>query len=368
MSDPAIDRLLEKANEWKSGPQRVRVLQEAVALADANDDVDAGFRTRLALLDAATFGGRNDLLIPTFAWCLDAFDRDPDRFDENDLLWKYKWVVGNSIEFPDVSRAQIEAMFADITRRFAEAGSTLHGMHSTRRDVYLEMGDRERASQAAAALAATQRDWLSDCRACVHDSAAGQFADDGQDEQALAEAEPVISGRFRCRHVPHRTYSRLLVPLLRLGRVDEALAHHKTGRRLIGSDSEHLLPASRHLEFLVLMGYRDEAIDLLLEHLPNAIDATSTLHRMHFYAAARMLFEQLRDSGDATVRLRLPPAFALHQASNTYATADLASWFNGQVVATAARFDARNGNDHYARWFAGRRELKSLAHSAAAAY
>src|ERR1700722_150885 len=107
MSDPsvAIERLLERSNELRNGPQRIGVLEQAVRLADEHGDLDAGFRARMELMEAATFGGRPDILLTAFSWCLAEHDRDPDRFDEKGFLWKYKWVMGNVIEFPHIPRA-----------------------------------------------------------------------------------------------------------------------------------------------------------------------------------------------------------------------------------------------------------------------
>lgn len=92
------------------------------------------------MIDAATFGGRPDILLAAFPWCLAEHDRDPDRFDLKDLLWKYKWVVGNIVEFPHISREQIESMLANMSERFEKAGSTLHAVHQSRQDILADMG------------------------------------------------------------------------------------------------------------------------------------------------------------------------------------------------------------------------------------
>jgi hypothetical protein len=359
MSDPtlAIDRLLEKANELKNGAQRIGVLEEAVQLADQNGELDAGFRARLKLMDAAAFSGRPDLLLTAFSWCLAEHDRDPDRFDRKDLLWKYKWVVGNVVEFPDIPKAKIEAMLADMARRFAEAGSTLHAVHQARREALTDMGDLAGAADACASLAESRRDWLSDCRACIHDYAAGELADRERDAEALAEAAPILAGRSKCAHVPHRTYARLLLPLLRLGRIDEALAYHEKGYRLIGANPEFVSSAGRHLEFLALVGNLEEGIDALETHLPNALETPSTYDRMKFCWAAWLLMVMLMEQGRRSLRLRLPPDFALCDASAEYETAALLEWFRKEVKSLAARFDARNGNDYYTRWYARRWRL-----------
>ena len=114
----------------------------------------------------------------------------------------------------------------------------------------------------------------------------------------------------------------------------------------------------------ILTGNLDRAASALEVHLPNALSTPSALKRMHFYGAARFLLETLREKGEATLRLRLPPAFPLFEARGTYDTAALQEWFRKQVESLAAQFDARNGNDYYARWFAGTEKLKAFAISA----
>lgn len=366
MSDPlaTIDRLLEKSNELKNGTERIGLLEEAVRIADQHDQLDAGFRVRLQLIEAATFGGRTDLLLDAFSWCLAQHDRDPDRFDQKNLLWKYKWVASNVVDFPHVSRAQIESMLADMAHRFEQAGSTLHGVHQTRREVLTNMGDLAGAARAAADLAATRRDWLSDCRACIHDVSTSELAIQGRDAEALAEAAPILSGRLKCTHVPHRTYSRLLLPLLRLGRIEEALTYHQMGHRLIGEAPEFLDVAGRHLEFLALTGNFGPARAVLEAHLPNALSTPSIMNRMHFYGAVRLFLDRLLEQDERTLRLRLPSSFPLYQSRGTYDTATLLDWFSREVDTLAAQFDDRNGNDYYARWFAVRKDLKALAISA----
>ena len=359
MSDTlaAVERLLEKANELRNGPQRIGVLEQAVRNADQHGHLDAAFRARLKLCDAAAFGGRPDVLLTAYNWCLAAHDSDPDCFEQQDLLWKFKWVVGHVVEFPTISRGQIESMLADMADRFAKAGSTMHAVHQSRREILADMGDDEGAAAAAAELAATKRDWLSDCRACIHDISAGHLAIQGRDGEALAEAAPILAGRVKCTHVPHRTYSKLLLPLLRLGRVEEAQRHHQKGYRLIGDNPDFLAAAGLHLDFLTLTGNLDQAIAALEGHLPNALSTPSIFSRMHFYGAALFLLEALRDEGEAALRLRSPSAFPLFNAKGVYDLAATLKWCGTEVETMVGQFDARNGNAYYARWLAGRKNL-----------
>ncbi len=343
-----IEQLLQKSRELENGSKRVQLLEEAVHLADGHDEPDAGFRSRLALMRAAVFAGRPDLLLAAFAWCLAAHDRDPERFEVNELLWNYKWAVENAVGLPQVSRTHIEAMLADMARRYAEAGSTLHAVHQKRRDVLTHMGDLDGAARADQQLAATPRDWLSDCRACVGDTDVGRLADQSRDEDALAKAAPILARRLKCAEVPHRTYARVLLPLLRLRRAREAMPYHHAGYRLIGSNPDFLPQAGMHLMFLVLTDNLARAVAVFQDHLPNALSVPSLLDRLKFFGAARLFLERQLGQDRRTLRLRLPPTFALFQPSAAYDTAALHDWFARQAAELAARFDARNGNDHYA--------------------
>jgi hypothetical protein len=349
-----VERLLEKSNELKHGPQRISVLEEAVKIADEEGDLDAAFGARMNLMDAATMGGRPDLLLSAFTWCLAEHDRDPDRFDLKELLWKYKWVVCNVVEFPHISRAQIESMLADMARRFEEAGSTLHGVHQARREILADMGDFAGADEATARLAATKRDWLSDCRACVCDVNAGQHAAQERDADALADAAPILAGRMKCSEVPHRTYSQLLLPLVRLGRLEEAREYHEIGFDLIGENPEFVAAAASHLEFLAMTGELDDGLEALQSHLPNALSTPSDLNRLRFYGAAWLLMVMLAEDGQRTLRLKLPASFALFDANGVYETASLQEWLRKEIKKLAAQFDARNGNEYYTRWAARR--------------
>src|SRR4051812_42838167 len=87
---PDLRALLVKALRLARGPAQVAVAEEAVRLADAHNDPVAGFVARKRLIEASTQGGRPDVLLVAFSWCLARCDADPQRFKEGDLLWNFK--------------------------------------------------------------------------------------------------------------------------------------------------------------------------------------------------------------------------------------------------------------------------------------
>jgi hypothetical protein len=345
---PDLRALLVKVLRMGRGPAQVAVAEEAVRLADAHNDPAAGFLARKRLIEASTHGGRPDVLLVAFSWCLARCDADPTQFKEGDLLWNFKWVLEEAPLFPQVGRQQLEGLFEDMRVRYERAGSTLHAVHETRCNAAMMLGDRAAAAAAYELFRRARRDQLSNCAACVADFEVEYLFFHGEDERAVQAAEELFAGRLRCNSVPHRTYAHVLGPLLRLGRPRDALAHHRTGYPLVAENPRFVRYVAMHLIFLTLIDDLARAMPLLERHLPAAL-AGAPLWQFEFFRAARILLGRLRDTGRAEVALRLPADFPPNRPDGRYDAAELCRWFDDRLRDLAAQFDARNGNDHFGR-------------------
>jgi hypothetical protein len=365
MNDPAaqILELLEQAGSLPSGPTQVALLEQAVSLADTHFDAEAGFDVRQRLIDAAQGAGQPDVMLVAFSWCLAQADRDPESFDAEQLLWKHRWVVFSLPVFPQVSRAQIESTMADMGERYRRAGSSLRGYHLLRRNVAMRLGDPVLGDEAHEAWLKSPRDWLSDGAANEQDFLVEYHVFRGHYEQALIEAEPLLTGRFRRVYEPTSTYPELLLPLLRVGRVETALNYHLKGFPLIArKPPQHLLTEyADHLTFLALTDNWAPAVRIVEKVLPEALVTVSVALRFDFYLATLLLLERLGEQGKEELSLRLPAEFQLHQDRGPCGTADLSGWFRRETTDLAGRFDARNGNDYFSGRVAELPELKKLA-------
>jgi hypothetical protein len=188
----------------------------------------------------------------------------------------------------------------------------------------------------------------------------GVYAFLGEDERAVEEAAPILAGELCCMEVPHGTFGRLLLPLVRLGRLAEAMEYHHRGYRLVADNRDFLFTVSHHLTFLVLTEHAPQGLKLLEKHLVWALETAEQDARFAFVQAAFFLFDRLLETGRRTVPLRLPATFTAYQESAAYDVADLAAWFDEDRRGLAARFDERNGNRNYARRIADHRKLRAL--------
>lgn len=344
--DDQISELRLKAYLLPNCPTKVSLLEEAVRLADLHNDAEAGFELRQELMEAATFSGRIDVLLVAFAWCLAQFDRDPEKHDEWDLLWKYKWVVGQAPDFPQISRQQIDQMLADMQRRYTAGGHSLHAVHQMRRDVMIDLKDKAAAKEGHAAFKKARPDWLSDCPACTVSNTGRYYDFLGQWRRAVKAYEPIVAGRLTCHEEPLRTTSDSLLPLLRLGEADKATSLQQHISKRLARAEEPVASAADHVKFLAIIGETAKAKRLLERYLPAAIDAVSAMRRLAMYEGAILLLDRLAEKGPAA-KLQSPKSWPQPGAQGQHEIAALRSWVLDEARAIARQYDARNGNREY---------------------
>jgi hypothetical protein len=355
-----VEALGRQANVLEPGPSKLALLEEALRLADSHNDDERAYGLRQAIIEVGTFAGYPEKSIVAFSWCLARADRAPEAHDEGDLLWKYKWIMNFVPGFPQIARRQIDEMFADMARRFRRAGASLRPVYKLQCRAALAMGDREAARAYQRQWRAAPVGWPSDCPACERDDEVEYLIQVGKDERALELAGPILAGRLRCAEIPHLTLARVLLPLLRLGRVEEAARQHLRGYALAARNRDFLPEMARHLTFLVLTDNLGRATQLFENHLPWALETAELGRRFPFYLAARLLLERLQDGGRAALALRLPRTFPLHDDSGRYEVAALAAWLDEALGVIAGRFNERNGNNSFTQRIADNRRLKEL--------
>jgi tetratricopeptide (TPR) repeat protein len=233
-------------------------------------------------------------------------------------------------------------------------------LHKLRFNVARNLGDFDEYHEAYETWLKSPKGDLSDCSACDLDAEVEYLADNGREAEAMEHARPILNGASRCRTVPHRTLSKLLLPLIRLGRVAEAMPLHHKGYRLIANNRAFLYRLAEHIEFLVLTENLNKAVKVFANEFRWALETTELDGRFHYANTSRFLFERLQASGKSSIKLRLPEEFPAFEASGLYSVPAMIAWFEGDAAEIARKFDARNGNDVFARTIEKSRKLEAL--------
>jgi hypothetical protein len=345
----AVANLLAIAERLPSGRARLEILDGAVKAADAHRDVDAGYWTRRWLIDDAAYCLRYDLYAVTFSWCLAAARKDPVRFSVVELLGHYQHLIGKMVNFPDVSREQYESLFADVLREFRAHGFSLRTIYLERRSVAMDFGDRVMAEEADREWRKYRHDALSSCiefelaRQMEHEC----FMED--DAAAVRVADQYFARSVRDHGFDAWLSSLSLLPLLRLGRPDDAAARYRISSRE-SPTAGYVWSRSYRMEYLARLGDFTRGLREFELQLPAALSQPDPLSRYYCLRPAVLLLDRMSASGVGTVALKAPPGVSWGEAHKGYDIAEVRRWVQTEAATIAAQFDRRNGNAYYSEW------------------
>ncbi len=342
--------LLEQAEVLERGSaSQIELLQQAVSVADLQNNTYGGYETRDALIEAAEYGGRSELLFPAFAWILGQMDRgNLPKYVNRSVLWKYKWAINRMCGFPSISAVQIEAATQDFATRLEQIGENPRVLHFLRWKYQYYRGDTTQAIKEMNLWQKFPRSHLADCPACEAHFHAEFLIWLDQPEEALRVAQPILAGRLQCSEIPQITYAAMIRPLLKLQRFDEAKAMYSKGYRLIKKNFELVHFIGYHLEFLVFSKNLSSAIRLFEKHLPWALVQNDLSIRFDFYLSLLPLWKSLLDKSQMFIKLQLPNGIPLEPQSKGYVVDELQKYFISELEKIAALFDARNGTTAFA--------------------
>ncbi|MFI6349815.1 tetratricopeptide repeat protein [Streptomyces sp. NPDC050560] len=285
------------------------------------------------------FSSEKDRMFVPFARLLRMWDERPEDFDEQEahtLHWVFKWMSSGMLGQPHIALSAIEKWLGEMERRYRLAGHSERAVRSSEFSVARHVGDVPRAERAYAAWLAADRDSMADCHACELNEQGSWQVERGEDERALDLWAPVLRGEHTCAHEPHAVLASSLLPLVRLGRVDEARAHHLRGLRLVRAMESMRGAFAEHVEFCTLTGNEARALELLAERPAYFTDTGNPRGLMNHLGVTSLLMDRLTALGLGGQRVPGP-------AGREWTAAELAVHARETALSLAQRFDERNG-------------------------
>ena len=229
------------------------------------------------------------------------------------------------------------------------AGRGRHSYLHERLIVMTQLGDVKEAATAYRAMLRERPDDFSPTPADLTDTVVRYLINRGRFAEAVETAGPILAGKMRCTFVPQTTLAKVLFALVRLGRLDEAMACHRRGYPMVERHPALTGFAGLHMSFLALTANHARAVKLFERHFPTALATLETFDRFYFFRESLFTLRRLASAGRDGLALVMPATFPLWRADGRYAFRDLARWVKADLGALAARYDARNGNDAFAR-------------------
>ncbi|MFG3257668.1 tetratricopeptide repeat protein [Streptomyces sp. NPDC048172] len=330
--------LWENEDEPEGRARNARA-EALVAEAAEHDDKDLLIHALCNLVSAYTFSIERDKTFVPFARLLRMWDEEPGAFQPHAthlLHWMFKWVSSGMLDQPHIPLASIEKWQAEMERRYRLGGYSERAVRSGEFCIAWHLGDQERASHAYDAWRAADRDEMADCHACELRQQGEWKERHGHGEEALKLWRPVLEGVHTCRHQPHGVLADSLLPLVRLGRTDEARGNHLRGYRMV-RDMESMRHAiGSHLEFCALTGNEARGLEILAEQTRHWDVGGDPDTYLSWTACVAVLLGRLTALGHGDQPVPGPPG-------RTWTAQELYEHATAEALDFAGRFDARNG-------------------------
>ncbi|MDX6280570.1 MAG: hypothetical protein QOH03_1641, partial [Kribbellaceae bacterium] len=335
MTDDLVDRL-QRAESTPYGKARSALLEDVVRRADAAENQELAFYSRLSLVTAYVMGGEARKSLVPFARCVADWDAEPERYSDqtHTFLWTFKYAPSTLSQFPEVPLAQTYGVLDDMERRWRTGGHSMHAVHQYRWLVASHVGDAETAAEQYRLWSTAPRDSLSDCVGCDPTSKVSHLIDIGRPADAVALAVGVLDGTLTCNEQPQQMLTALLPAYVAEGMYSEAVDAHRRSYRALRNLPGELKAYADHVIFCARTGNETRAVELVERHLADLDDPPSTLAEMNFAAAASLALQRV---GDLTIR---------RPTGDDVPAGQLAEELAERALGLAARFDERNGTTH----------------------
>ncbi|MGW6618630.1 tetratricopeptide repeat protein [Streptomyces erythrochromogenes] len=352
-----IVRGLAENREAPNGAARNAHAEALAGAAEAGGD-RALFREALDnLINAYLYSSESPKILVPFARLLQEYDKDPAAFSEwetHSLFWQFKWVATAIADSPGIPLASATGWLDEMERRYRLAGYSERPVRDAELWLAHATGDDERAERAFRGWLAAERDDMSDCQACELGGQGHYSVLQGGDAEALELWQPVLTGELVCAEEPHRVLASSLLPLLRLGRTNEARSNHLRGYRM-ARGNESLLPSvGKHIEFCALTGNTSRGLEVLAEHASHVAPLANLDDRLAFHGGILVLLHRLREQGHGDL-----PAVSYEGTPRT--VSELYEVLYAGCLDIAGQFDARNGTTRVSDRFLARVVREPLA-------
>ncbi|MGM5632063.1 hypothetical protein O2K51_14285 [Apibacter raozihei] len=337
-----IDLRYQLMEEMESADERISLLKQSIQLADSHNEIQEAFDLRIQLIEEENDTSHCTDSFSAMAWLLEAVDNYKELFNEEDILWQYKWLAVSSIDNSSISYQQIQNILQDLKTRLENNGFGLGGYFVPELMWRENIGDIYGAMNIIKERDRLGRDGMSDCEACEQNAKIKIKLMNGNFDEALSDMKEMQMKKLFCAEVPFNTYCNLAY-YLNKGNRPEARFYFNKALGELKSDKN----TSAISDISKLINYSAEhnkqlAISLFTKYAHwqlNAEDKISFEVSLNFLK----LFKK-----DEDIKLEnLRPSFPFYKENGLYRTHVFFDYYKKIAEDLAYKFDARNKTQNY---------------------
>lgn len=340
------------------GESRAKGIKKALDYALEQQDVDGAFQLYYTFMNEDVIHGNSYQATILFPEYVAYFEEHPDKQQEynHDVMWTYKWIIGNVSNFPQIPLSQIESIFTqykDFCKRFNYNLRTYYeGITFFIQTMLGKDGEfcGLTAKQAHSEMMKIPRDNLSDCIACETASEVSYLINnDEPEEKILKKAKGLIEGKLTCAEQPHCALANIAEYYLEHGDLTNAAKFAEKAYHLINRDysNENNLNIKKAICLTVYSHCDPNKGVKILKNIMRFVPENSNYNDLfEMYRSTYYFMYVLEQKGASHMRLRLPfNDEDIITDDNVYEIPVLKEFFYNKAKEIAEKFDERNGNN-----------------------
>lgn len=338
-----IQKILLAVDNSNNNDDKIKLLKQAITIADANNDLDWGFELRSDLMYEEKGTSHCIDSIPAFVWIMNTVDSNPDLFEESEILLRYKWMLAAVQRSTSFTLEQIESIREDFKQRMQRNGHGLYTYYNQLHQWYLIIGDSEQAHKYQDLRNSEQPDSISYCLACdINTDTELELLDKNWDK-AITVADDLLSGRTTCYYEPFSVLTKMVYHLA-INKDERAGTYYQKAEeelsKLDSSEPYTLL----HIAYLIFYTalYDQERAWQLFETY--SVWDTNAEDYYAFYLASCVL-PLLKEKNEKN--LNLNSELPYFNSDEKYDTEILYNYYLNRASELAQKFDKRNRNTYF---------------------
>ena len=231
-----LERIDTQLEYQKSPEQRVALLEQAIRIAEQLQLTDRLLDHYNDLMDQILYSHQWELMFVYFPRLIKILDEKGDELrlsQKYSILFKYKWLINNSIDFPQLSLDRLHQLCDDFETRLKSENASLRPLYIHRACVHLSAMNYVPVQELMELWEIEPRGLYDDCLICDLSSLIDFNFKMGLIEEGMEVFESLISDHQSCYHNPNYVYPVVARHYLVRGEVERAHTLYQEGWTLI---------------------------------------------------------------------------------------------------------------------------------------
>ena len=341
------------------GKARCDGIRRAIDAALELHDVYNALTLYFEFIGEDSFEGDGFESVIVFPEYLALFEKHPEYQEKKSeqMLWAYKWVAGGLDSFYQISLEKLEEINNSYVQFCTRFGYNKHSYYRHMWNVLYDNGIKSIADVYDVVDCHNKEmkcpiDRMSEMPAGECDDEVKYILFVEQDiDKALKKAEPILSGKLKCKVVPHYTYVNFAIYYFTHGDLENARIYAEKAAQVINWDFGYNSSLLYYKGWSILiLSYINihRALKMFSEQFNFCYRSKCGRDSFYFYLGGYHLMLQLEKSGKEKLRFSFPDKNeAIYNESGIYFVSELKNYMYLKAKFYADKFDERNCNDKY---------------------